>query len=193
MKIPCYVSGKGMHATDRTRTFKIEVIQTLESRAIGFDTRYRYYQSQFPEMDGPELAKMICEPIEYYDRDWAGYRATQIGDWDEDAVLAKFVKERDDRFRREAQAAIYCYDEAGLGSGINTMRLLEAGKPILGFYHFDAQHHGMNVTNVLQLGLEFPALVTLARYRSLEDIQRVLLAWLRTFQSSYGHTNPPSG
>ncbi len=162
-------------------------------RTVGFDTRYRYYQTQFPDMDGLELAQMICEPIEYYDKDWVTYRTTQIGDCDEDAVLAKFVKERDEHFRREAQVAVYCYDEAGMGSGINTMRLLEVGKPILGFYHVDAQNCGMNVTNVLQLALEFPALFTVARYHSIEDIQRVLVAWLQNYRSSYVPPNPQSG
>ena len=34
MGIPCYVSGKGMHATDRTRKFKVEVIEILEALDI---------------------------------------------------------------------------------------------------------------------------------------------------------------
>src|SRR5919198_3056289 len=62
--IPCYVSGRGMHATDRTREFKVEVIHLLESSGLGYDTRYRYYRVQFPEMDPRQLARMICDPIE---------------------------------------------------------------------------------------------------------------------------------
>jgi hypothetical protein len=42
------------------------------------------------------------------------------------------------------------------------MRFIRDGKPILGFYRTGAAKHGMNLTNVLQLGLEFPGLVTLA-------------------------------
>jgi hypothetical protein len=38
-------------------------------------------------------------------------------------TLARFVAERDDHFRRNARVAIYCFDEAGFGSGINAMLL----------------------------------------------------------------------
>jgi hypothetical protein len=100
-------------------------------------------------MDHLALAQMVCDPIEYYDKDWGPYCAAQIADCNGDTVLAKFVAERDARHRREAQVAIYCYDEAGLGSGINTMRLLHMGKPILAFYHFEAEDCGLNITNVL--------------------------------------------
>ena len=50
MAIPCYVSGKGMYATDKTRQFKVTVIERLEAAGVGYDTRYRYYQQQFPSM-----------------------------------------------------------------------------------------------------------------------------------------------
>ena len=55
MAIPCYVSGKGMYATERTRQFKVTVIEQLEATGIGYDTRYRYYQRQFPTMAPPAL------------------------------------------------------------------------------------------------------------------------------------------
>ena len=47
MAIPCYVSGKGMYATDRTRQFKVAVIEQLEATGVGYDTRYRYYHLRF--------------------------------------------------------------------------------------------------------------------------------------------------
>jgi hypothetical protein len=177
--IACYVSGKGMHATHRTRQFKVEVIHVLESTGLGYDTRYRYYRTQFPGMDPGQLARMICDPIEDYDRDWADYLAAHAVGRHEDEVIMAFVMERDARFRREAQAAIYCYDEAGFGSGVNTMRFILEGKPILGFYHRESRHMGVNLHNVLQLQVEFPTLVTLVRYGSLAEIRPTLLAWLQ--------------
>jgi hypothetical protein len=135
MTIPCYVSGKGMYATDKTRQFKVSVMETLEATGMGYDTRHRYYQQQFPTMAASALAQMICDPIEYYDRGWAAYQAAHGAGCEADEVLTAFMLERDARFRQEAQVAIYCYDEAGFGSGLNTMRFLQAEKPILGFYH----------------------------------------------------------
>jgi hypothetical protein len=168
-----------MHATHRTRQFKVEVIHVLESTGLGYDTRYRYYRTQFPGMDPGQLARMICDPIEDYDRDWADYLAAHAVGRHEDEVIMAFVMERDARFRREAQAAIYCYDEAGFGSGVNTMRFILEGKPILGFYHRESRHMGVNLHNVLQLQMEFPTRVTLFRYGSLAEIRTTLLAWLR--------------
>ena len=49
--IPCYVSGKGMHATATTWAFKTLVIEALESSGLGYDTRYRYYRNQFPDLE----------------------------------------------------------------------------------------------------------------------------------------------
>jgi len=37
--IPCYVSGKGMHATDATWQFKITVMALLQSSTLVFITR----------------------------------------------------------------------------------------------------------------------------------------------------------
>ena len=141
--IPCYVSGKGMHATERTRTFKTAVIHILESTDLGYDTRYRYYRQQFPEVDPCKLARLVCDPIELYDKDWGEYLTTHGAGRDADDALTAFVIERDACFRREAQAVIYCYDEAGFGSGINSMRFILEKKPILGFYDPEVNTRGL--------------------------------------------------
>ena len=179
MAIPCYVSGKGMYATARTRQFKVTVIEKLEVTGMGYDTRYRYYQQQFPTMALSDLAQMICDPIEYYDLDWEAYQVANGAGCDADDVLTAFMLERDARFRQEAQVAIYCYDEAGFGSGLNTMRFLQAEKPILGFYHAEIKQQGVNLNNILQLAIDYPALVTLVCYQSLDDISSTLLTWLQ--------------
>jgi hypothetical protein len=184
MAIPCYVSGKGMYATDKTRQFKVTVIEQLEATGMGYDTRYRYYQQQFPTMTPSALAQMICDPIEYYDLDWPAYQAANGDSSDADDVLTAFMLERDARFRQDAQVAIYCYDEAGFGSGLNTMRFLQAEKPILGFYHTEIKQQGVNLNNILQLALDFPTLVTLVGYQSLDDIGSPLLLWLENAAAS---------
>ena len=184
MAIPCYVSGKGMYATDWTWQFKVTVMETLEATGIGYDTRYRYYQQQFPTMAPSALAQMICDPIEYYDRDWEAYQAAHGAGGEADAVLTAFMLERDARFRQEAQVAIYCYDEAGFGSGLNTMRFLQAEKAILGFYHAEIKQQGVNLHNILQLAIDFPTLVTLVCYQSLDDIGSILLSWLQKVAAS---------
>jgi hypothetical protein len=184
MAIPCYVSGKGMYATDRTRQFKATVIEQLEATGIGYDTRYRYYQRQFPTMAPSALAQMICDPIEYYDLDWQAYQAANRAGCNVDHVLTAFMLERDARFRQDAQVAIYCYDEAGFGSGLNTMRFLQAEKPILGFYHAEIKQQGVNLNNILQLAIDFPALVTLVGYQNLDDIGSTLLTWLQKTAAS---------
>ena len=179
MVIPCYVSGKGMHATDWTRQFKVEVIQILETTGRGYDTRYRYYRQQFPEMDPGALARLVCDPIEYYDKDWMAYRAAHRMGRDEDEVITTFVMQKDALFRHQAQAVIYCYDEASFGSGLSTMRFIMEHKPILGFYNPSVKDQGVNLHNVLQLAIEFPRLVTLVRYWTLAEIQPKLLAWFQ--------------
>lgn len=184
MAVSCYVSGKGMYATNRTRQFKVAVIEKLEATGVGYDTRYRYYQQQFPAMPPSALAQMICDPIEYYDRDWEAYQASNGAGCKADDVLTAFMLERDARFRQEAQVAIYCYDEAGFGSGLNTMRFLQAEKPILGFYHAEIKQQGVNLNNILQLAIDFPTLVTLVCYQSLDDIGSTLLTWLRQTAAS---------
>jgi len=179
--IPCYVSGKGMHATMTTWTFKTSVIEALESSGLGYDTRFRYYRGQFPDMERGALARLICDPVEYYDRDWPGYFAARKGTQDEVAAATGFMLERDGRFRAEAGVAIYCYDEAGFGSGVNTIRFLTAGKPILGFYSGERPSGTLNLSNIVQLGMEYPGLFTLLRYRQPEEIPAAVLKWLQAF------------
>jgi hypothetical protein len=174
--IPCYVSGAGMFATDATRDFKTLVIRWLEVSGLGYDTRYRYYRAQFPEFDPARLARLVCDPIERYDRGWPAYRASS--GLPEPETLARFVAERDGRFRRDARVAIYCFDEAGIGSGINAMRFINEGKPVLGFYAAEAVRRRVNLTNVLQLVAESPAQVRLAAYRAPEDVTARLAEWL---------------
>ncbi len=177
--IPCYVSGKGMHATQTTWAFKTLIIATLETTGLGYDTRYRYYRPRFPDMPGEELARLICDPIEYYDGDWPGYLASRGAGADETLAATEFMLTRDRLFRAEARAAIYCYDEAGFGSGVNSLRFLQEGKPILGF-HSETQRSGtLNPSNILQLALEYPGLCTLQRYRGPDDIAPALIAWLQ--------------
>ncbi len=176
---PCYVSGKGMHATPTTWTFKTLVIDALESSGLGYDTRYRYYQRQFPDMPAAELARLVCDPIEYYDRDWPDWRAARGDAVDETVAVTEFMLKRDHHFREEAAVAIYCYDEAGFGSGVNSMRFLTAGKPILGFHDNRRIAANLNFSNVLQLGIDYPALFTLVAYRDPDEIPAKVCAWLR--------------
>lgn len=177
--IPCYVSGKGMHATTTTWIFKTLVIESLECSGLGYDTRYRYYQRQFPDMPPHTLARMICDPIEFYDRDWPAWRASRGEDVDEIRAITEFMLERDHRFRDEARVAIYCYDEAGFGSGVNSMRFLGADKPVLGFYNREGIAGRFNLSNVLQLEADFPQLVTLVPYQNPEEIPAQVCDWLR--------------
>lgn len=176
--VPCYVSGKGMHATRTTWAFKTLVIHALESQGLGYDTRYRYYRDRFPDMDPAALARMICDPIEYYDEEWPAWRATHGKDLDEDRAVTAFMLERDRLFRDQARAAVYCYDEAGFGSGVNSMRFLMSGKPVLGFHDAARRSGNLNLSNVLQLEIEFPGLFTLASYRRMDDIPAILAGWL---------------
>jgi hypothetical protein len=176
--IPCYVGGRGMFATATTWDFKVAVIGLLEESGLGYDTRYRYYRRQFPEMDTNQLARLICDPIESYDRDWPQWRAAQTAASEEQDLITAFFFERDARFRAEAQAAIFCLDEAGFGSGVNVMRFIHAGKPILGFYRRATQSRDVNVGNFLQLQLEYPGLVTLRAYPSSNGIPGEVRGWL---------------
>lgn len=185
MAIPCYVSGKGMFATASTWSFKTAVIDALESTGLGYDTRYRYYRRQFPDMEARQLARMICDPMERYDRDWPAYRERHRDTGDDIHLATAFMLELDDRFRAEAQVALACYDEAGFGSGVNAMVFLQAGKPILGFYHPDHLGPSLNLSNILQLELAYPELVTLVEYHSLEDITSTVIRYLE--QLPAGH------
>ncbi|MDR2877815.1 MAG: hypothetical protein LBV36_07255 [Chromatiales bacterium] len=174
--IACYVSGKGMHATNATWNFKTLIIATLGASGLGYDTRYRYYEPRFPSMAPAALARLICDPIEYYDSEWPAYWQSHGGD--ETRAATAFMLERDKLFQREARVAVYCYDEAGFGSGVNSVRFLEAGKPILGFYHEQQRSPTLNLSNILQLELEYPRLFTLRSYRNADDIAPQLTAWL---------------
>jgi len=168
-----------MHAGDATRGFKTLVIGWLEATGAGFDTRYRYYRERFPELATDVLARRICDPIERYDPDWPSYRAAWgDGGVSEEQALAHFVAERDERFRSAAAAAIYCFDEAGFGSGTNVMRFIQAGKPVFGFFAADPALRRINLTNVLQLEAAFPAQVRVAAYRHAGDVTARLAQWL---------------
>ena len=164
-----------MSAGAPTHRFKTLVIGWLETSGLGYDTRYRHYRAQFPELAPARLARLVCDPIEYYDREWAAQGGGAAADA---ARLTRFVRERDARFRAEAAVAIYCFDEAGIGSGINVMRFLQARKPVLGFYAADPAKRRVNLTNVLQLEEDFPDRLRLAAYGTAEEITARLGAWL---------------
>jgi hypothetical protein len=182
--ISCYVGGKGMHATATTWDFKVAVILMLEESGLGCDTRYRYYRRQFPEMPVEDLARLVCDPIENYDRDWQAWRAARIaGDNDEELITAFFL-ERDGRFRAEAQAGIFCLDEAGFGSGVNVMRFIQTGKPIVGLYRRDLNERAVNVGNFLQLRMEYPDLVSLYPYQSPDDVPGEVRRWLAVLSTT---------
>lgn len=182
--IPCYVGGKGMYAGATTRDFKTAVIVMMEESGLGYDTRYRYYRRQFPAMEAAQLARMVCDPIEDYDRDWAGWRAAQVPGRDEAELVTAFFLECDSRFRAEAEAAIFCLDEAGFGSGVNVMRFIVAGKPILGFYRRADANRRVNVGNFLQLQMECPSLVSLRVYQAVDDVLGETRRWLGALATS---------
>src|SRR4029453_13999924 len=58
------------------------------------------------------------------------------------------------------------------------MRFPQEGKPVLGFYAAEATRRRVNLTNVLQLEVEFPHQVKLARYSVPEHITAQLAQWL---------------
>jgi hypothetical protein len=176
--IPCYVGGKGKSARASTKDFKAAVFELLESTGLGYDTRYRYFRRQYPDMTREQFARMVCDPIEDYDKEWPDYRARHTGSLSEESLLTAFVLEKDERFRDEARAAIFCYNEAGLGTGINTMRLLADGKPLIGFFLRDLIRGPVNVQNILQLELSYPSLVTLVPYDELNEVAQSLTRWL---------------
>jgi hypothetical protein len=168
-----------MYATNQTWLFKTNIITILESSRLGYDTRYRYYKKQFPDTGIQQLARMICDPIEYYDKDWPDYLANKDPHKTEAEAIVDFVLIRDYQFQREAEVAIYCYDEAGFGSGINTMRFINAGKPLLGFFNSRIKERGINISNILQLEAVYPHLVTLVEYESNADIADRVVDWVK--------------
>ncbi len=183
--IPCYVSGKGMHATDATWRFKTTVMEVLQSSGLGYDTRYDYYRKQFPDMIAAEFSRMVCDPIEYYDKDWPGWRLENKNRFEnEDELVTAFFLERDRVFQSDARVAIFGFDEAGFGSGVNVMRFVHSGKPVLGFYNPDRFHKGHNIHNVIQLAMDYPDVVTLRRYRDVDEISAHVVAWLGDWSST---------
>ena len=183
MAIPCYVSGKGMYASDATWNFKVAVIMALEASGLGYDTRFRYYRDRFPGLSTSDLARKVCDPIEYYDTDWPPYLESVRETQTEAEAATRFMLERDLRFQDAAKVAIYCFDEAGFGSGVNCMRFLQAGKPLLGFYRPDHLAAGLNLSNILQLAVEFPDLAHLKVYSTPNELSDCTMTWLRAKSS----------
>lgn len=183
-KIPCYVTGKGMYASDPTWQFKTAVIELLERTGLGFDTRFRYYQEKFPDRQQSDLARLVCDPVEYYDPDWPLYWASKKGEGREkERVVTEFMLELDARFQRQAKVAIFCFDEAGFGSGVNVMRFIQSGKPILGLYNPAIRKRDVNFSNVLQLQIEFPFLFTLQQYDTIDALCSHIQTWLQHYSA----------
>ena len=174
-----------MFATATTRDFKMAVVGMLEETGLGYDTRYRYYRRQFPELAAEKLAQMICDPIETYDRDWRQWRVAQTQKVDEQTLITRFFLERDTQFRNEAHVAIICLDEAGFGSGVNVMRFIQGGKPVLGFYRDKTENYGVNIGNLIQLQIEYPQLIHLFAYQYVEDILGEVRRWLIAFSATH--------
>lgn len=172
-----------MYASEVTWSFKTSVINALEQTGVGYDTRFHYYRLQFPDMQTEQLARMICDPVEYYDKDWAAYRTLHKRSMSKEEMLTRFMLERDMCFQQEAQVAIYCFDEAGFGSGVNVMRFLQAKKPVLGFLNEENKHKSLNIANVLQLKAQFPNLIHLIEYVSQDDIAKNVIQWIEEIQN----------
>ena len=83
------------------------------------------------------------------------------------------------RFQEEAQVAIYCFDEAGFGSGVNVMRFLQANKPVLGFLNQKNKEKSLNISNVLQLKAQYPNLIHIIEYISQDDISKHVVQWIK--------------
>lgn len=174
-----------MFATATTWDFKMAVVGMLEETSLGYDTRYRYYRRQFPELTSENVAQMICDPIENYDRDWRQWRVAQRQEVDEQTLITRFFLERDSQFRNEAQVAIICLDEAGFGSGVNVMRFIKAGKPVLGFYRDTTEINGVNIGNFIQLQIEYPQLIHIFAYQHIEDVLSEVRRWLIAFSATH--------
>jgi len=172
-----------MYASDVTWNFKVSVITALEASGLGYDTRFRYYRNRFPDLSTHDLARKVCDPIEYYDTDWPPYFESVRETQTEAEAATRFMLERDLRFQAAARVAIYCFDEAGFGSGVNCMRFLCAGKPILGFYHPDHLVRGLNLSNILQLSVAFPDLVHLKVYSNPTELSEYATTWLDSMPS----------
>lgn len=179
--IPCFVGGKGMYASETTWEFKTAVIEVLETSGLGYDVRFQYYRDKFPKKDVKELARLVCDPIEYYDPDWPLYWASKKDEGREkEEVLTEFMLQLDGRLRRRARAAIFGYDEAGFGTGVNTMRFIHEGKPVLGLYNPAIRKRDVNVSNILQLKIDYPFVVTLRQYTNPDELKALVIEWLGT-------------
>jgi hypothetical protein len=172
--IPCYVSGKGMFASETTWDFKTHVMQFLQKEGLGYDTRHQYYRQQFPDMDEEEFARMICDPVEYYDKNWPTYLQQHRHEKEEWKLATEFMLRLDLGFQAEAQIAIYCFDEAGFGSGVNNMRFLQNNKPVIGFYHQNLAEKNKNMSNFFQLSITHPKLFHCVSYQQISDIDAPL-------------------
>lgn len=63
-----------------------------------------------------------------------------------------------------------------------TMRFIQAGKRVMGFYAADPSRRRVNLTNVVQLEVEFPGQVLLAAYGAPDDITARLTEWLSAWR-----------
>ncbi|RMH18780.1 MAG: hypothetical protein D6698_06530 [Gammaproteobacteria bacterium] len=178
--VPVYVAGKGMFATLATTSFKTGVMHILEKSGLGYDTRMAYYAKQYPELTFERLSRMICDPIEYYDRDWPEYQKQHAGTANPDMLAVDFFLPRDQQFRERAVGGIIGFHEAGLGTGINCMRFLLGGKPILGFLPLE-DNLAVNRDNIFQLVREYPELFTLIR--ETDCIETAIADWIVSLQS----------
>jgi hypothetical protein len=107
------------------------------------------------------------------------YWASKKGEGrDKEWIATEFMLELDARFQRQARVAIFCFDEAGFGSGVNVMRFIQSGKPILGLYNPAMRKRDVNMSNVLQLQIEFPFLFTLRQYDTVDILCNHIQTWL---------------
>ncbi len=166
-----------MFATDTTTHFKTHVIDVLEKTQLGYDTRLAYYQAQYPELSHKRLARLICDPIEYYDKNWPHYHERHHQTKTKEQLTVDFFLPLDDGFRSKAQAAIICFDEAGFGTGVNCMRFIHANKPILGFINNPSI--SLNLDNIYQLQKEYPKLVSVYSNQTEDKITQQIKRWLR--------------
>lgn len=177
--IPCFVGGKGMYASEATWEFKTAVMEFLLDSGLGIDVRFRYYQEKFPSKSAADLARLVCDPLEYFDPDWPIYWANKKDEGrSKEGVLTEFMLQLDARFRRSARVAIFGYDEAGFGTGVNTMRFVHEGKPVLGLYNPSIRKRDVNMSNILQLKLDYPFVVSIEQYSTPEELKAIITDWL---------------
>lgn len=178
--VPLYVAGKGMFATRATTSFKTGIMHILEKSGLGYDTRMAYYAMQYPDLTFERLSRMICDPIEYYDKEWPDYQKRHAKAANPDMLVVDFFLPRDQRFREQAKGAIIGFHEAGLGTGINCMRFLLDGKPILGFLPQN-DNSAVNRDNIFQLVREYPEQFTLIQ--EPDCLETVIRNWIESLQT----------